>query len=192
MKEGLIRLTDEKDIFYDSIEKVYRYRMHCPNCGKVALNCQCYHDLDRLLGDIDDGIADYTCSAKCALLIGEWDELDEAMASAGLSKDLKTCLSQLTEAQSLEELKGYDIESVLMELYNRGSDIPISHLKNPTREEILEILWVMGDVKDILWNLGINYYPEPKDLTEEEASKVLDILTEDADFDYPSGEDCTI
>jgi len=23
MKEGLIRLTDEKDIFYDSIEKVY-------------------------------------------------------------------------------------------------------------------------------------------------------------------------
>lgn len=118
MKEGLIRLTDEKDVFYDSIEKVYRYRMRCPNCSKVGVNCRCYQDLDALLSDIGEGLADFTCSAKCALIIGDWDELDEAMQEAGL----------------------------------QGMEL--------------------------------------KDLTEEEADIVLEILIQDADFDYPSGVEC--
>ncbi len=118
MKEGLIRLTDEKDIFYDSVEKVYRYRVHCPNCGKVANNCQCYMHLERLLADIDGGLADFTCSAKCALLFGDWSELSEAMQEAGLH--------------------GKELE----------------------------------------------------DLTEEEADRILEILTADGDFDYPCGREC--
>jgi len=119
MKEGLIRITDEKDIFYDSVEKVYRYRMHCPSCGKVVPICRCYQDIEELLMNIDEGIANYTCSSKCTLLIGEWDEIDEAMQTLGL-------------------------------------------------------------------------YPDISELTEEQASQVLTILTENDDVDYPPGKDCTI
>ena len=121
MKEGLIRLKNEKNIFYDSIEKVYRYRMHCPMCGKIITPCQCYHDLYRLERDIDDGIADYTCSSKCSLMGNEWEELGEAMQAVGI---------------------------------------------------------------DNITNIA--------DLTEKQACAVLEILTENADFDYPGGEDCII
>lgn len=48
----------------------------------------------------------------------------------------------------------------------------------------------MGDAKDILWNNSIRYYPELKDLTESQASELLEILTADADFDYPHGDFC--
>ena len=119
MKEGLIRLTDERDIFYDSIEKVYRYRMHCPNCGITIKNCMCYHDLDRLLDDIDEGIADYTCSAKCALFLGEWDELGEAKQAA-----------------------------------------------------------------------GFGFHQNIQKISEKGCKRILEILTENADFDYPGGESC--
>ena len=192
MKEGLIRITGEKDIFYDSIEKVYRYRMHCPNCKKVISICRCYQDLDALLINIDDGIADYTCSSKCALNFGEWDELGEAMQALDLSRDLKECVSELSAQQLKESLRKYEIGSVLLELFNSNSEMPISHLKNPTRKEQEEILFVMGDVKDVLYDLDKSYYPDISELTEEQASQVLTILTEDGDFDYPQGEDCTI
>ncbi len=49
MREGLVRIKGEEDLFYDSIEKVYRYRMHCPRCGKIS-GCRCFHHLE----DIDD------------------------------------------------------------------------------------------------------------------------------------------
>ena len=78
MKDGFIRINDNNDIFYDSIEKVCRYRMHCSECEKLIPTCRCYHDLDCLLIDIEEGIADYTCSAKCCLVGGDWDELGEA------------------------------------------------------------------------------------------------------------------
>lgn len=192
MKDGLIRLTDEKDIFYDSIEKIFRYRMHCPNCGATISMCRCYFDLDRLLDDIDDDIADYTCSSKCALLLGEWDELPDAMQEAGFEKDLNECLNKLTDEQLRDELEGCSFESIANALIDKDSNIPISHLKHPSREEQLEILKAMGDLKDVLWNNDIDYYPDIKELTEEQAKKVLEILTEDDDFDYPGGEDCTI
>ncbi len=192
MKEGLIRITGEKDIFYDSFERVYRYRMHCPNCGKVISICRCYQDIDDLLMNIDDGIANYTCSSKCELLIGEWDEIGEAMQALDLSRDLKECVSEITDEQLKECLRDYEIGAVLIELYNNNSEMPISHLKNPTRAEQEEILFVMGDIKDVLWNLDRSYCPDISELTEEQASQVLTILTEDGDFDYPQGEDCTI
>ena len=102
MKDGLIRLTGEKDIFYDSVEKVYRYRMHCPGCGKAINNCMCYQNLDRLCRDIIDGIADYTCSAKCALMLGGWDDLDEAMQATGIQDH---GINDLTEEQAKKVLK---------------------------------------------------------------------------------------
>lgn len=190
MKEGLIRLTDEKDIFYDSIEHTYRYRQHCPNCGVLLPKCQCYSDLDELLGDIADNIADVCCSSKCCLLIGEWEELDEAMQEAGIESNLEDCLFKLTEEQVKETVNEYDLPSIVRELYEKDSNIPISHLRNPSYEEGLEIIKAMGDLKDILYNYDIDYYPKIKDLTELQASELLEILTADADFDYPHGDFC--
>jgi len=119
MKEGLIRITNEKNIFYDSIEKVYRYRQHCPNCSTIIDYCMCYSNLDLLYSDIDNGISEHTYSAKCALLAGDWDELPDAIEDMG---------------------------------YEKGKPI--------------------------------------KDLTEEEARKILEKLTFDFDGDYPHGDAC--
>ena len=112
MKDGLIRLKVNINIFYDSVIKQYRYRMHCPECGTEIQNgCRCYNDLDILLMDIDDGIADFTCSAKCCLARDDWDELGEAMQTAGLNIDYK----DLSEEQSQTVLDiltdGADFES---------------------------------------------------------------------------------
>lgn len=40
MRHGLIRITGQPDLFYDSIQKEYRYRLHCPRCGKES-GCWC-------------------------------------------------------------------------------------------------------------------------------------------------------
>ena len=187
-KQWLIKLTNEDNLFYDSEEKVYRYRMHCPHCGKVS-GCICYNDLETAELDVNE--VDVCCSAKCCLEGGEWDELDEALQAVGLEKDLKQLLSNLTDSQLKEAYKDYEISTIVDVLYALKSDIPLSHLKNPNKEEAIEIIIAMGDAKDILWNLGISYYPEIKDLSEEDARKVISILTEDADFDnYPRGDFC--
>lgn len=190
MKDGLIRLTNEKDIFYDSVEKVYRYRGHCANCG-IKLKCQCYEDLDLLLSDIDDDIADTCCSSKCCLLVGDWEELNDVMQSLGMQKDIRLLISNLTDEQIVKEVKGYELLSVLQTLYEHDSNIPVSHLKNPNRDEQIEIIMSMGTAKDLLWDIGVNYYPDIKDLSEEQAKRVLEILTEDVDWDLmPHGDAC--
>jgi hypothetical protein len=56
----------------------------------------------------------------------------------------------------------------------------------------MEILFVLGDVKEILTNNNIKYHPAIEDLNEEEATKVLDILRDDWDFDYPGGDECRV
>ncbi|WP_372855196.1 hypothetical protein [Pedobacter sp.] len=140
--------------------------------------------------NIDDGIADFTCSSKCALLLGEWDELDEAMQEAGLERDVNIALTELTSEQLSEEIKKYTIENVVIALVEKNSKIPMCHLKNLSHSEQLEILQAMGDVKDVLQSNNINIYPNIEDLTEEQAKKLLDILTENADFDTPSGDFC--
>ncbi|MFA4870874.1 MAG: hypothetical protein WC623_21935 [Pedobacter sp.] len=187
-KQWLIKIQD--NIYYDSEERVYRYKMHCPNCKQVISTCVCYTDLDTLLMNIDDGIADFTCSSKCALLLGEWDELDEAMQEAGLERDVNIALTELTSEQLSEEIKKYTIENVVIALVEKNSKIPMCHLKNLSHSEQLEILQAMGDVKDVLQSNNINIYPNIEDLTEEQAKKLLDILTENADFDTPSGDFC--
>ena len=187
-KRWLIKIED--NIFYDSENRLYRYRQHCPNCGVLIPKCQCYEDLDQLLGDIDDDIADVCCSSKCCLLSGEWNDIDEAMQEAGFERDINLALTELTDEQRIEAIKEYTLEGVFIALLEKGSEIPIGHLKNPSHSEQLEILRAMGDAKDILWNNDINIYPEIKDLTEDQASEILKILTADADFDYPHGDFC--
>jgi len=65
MKECLIRLTDEKDLFYDSEDRCYRYRMHCPYCGKYS-GCRCFPTLEKAENFAEDGM-NFLCSSMCFL-----------------------------------------------------------------------------------------------------------------------------
>ncbi len=65
MKENLIRLTDETDLFYDSEDRLYRYRMHCPYCGKYS-GCRCFPTLEKVEDFVENGM-NFLCSSKCFL-----------------------------------------------------------------------------------------------------------------------------
>lgn len=65
MKESLIRLTDEKNLFYDSEDKLYRYRMHCLYCGKYS-GCRCFNTLEKA-EDFIEGCMGFLCSSRCFL-----------------------------------------------------------------------------------------------------------------------------
>ena len=80
----------------------------------------------------------------------------------------------------------------MKKLLEQDSQFLLSQIKNPTHDERLEIIWIMGDVKDVLFENDIDYYPDCKDLTEEQAQEVLDFLTDGGEFDYPSGEECEV
>jgi len=86
MKDGFIRITDEKNLFYDSVNRVYRVRMHCPNCGKDS-GCRCFDTLGKAEGFIDDGIP-FVCSSKCSLksLVGDVgvDDIGDTMKEMGM------------------------------------------------------------------------------------------------------------
>ena len=47
MKEGLIKITDTDNLYYDSNTKQYKSKMHCPYCGKPS-GCWCYPDFDDI------------------------------------------------------------------------------------------------------------------------------------------------
>ena len=179
MRNGLIRITGEKDIFYDSIEKVYRYRMHCPNCHKVIPQCMCYNDIGKLMNDIDDGIADFTCSSKCALLMGDWDELDEAMQHGGICKDAN------------ELIKGISDEDIIIFLNKEFKSMNLKiKFDNYIRKDLLVVINENQLEDGLLEELDISKGKSIEELTEEEALKVLNILTDDYDGDYPSGDFC--
>ncbi len=51
MKEGLIKITGEDNLFYDSIKKEYKYRTHCPHCHKPT-RCWCYGEDEGYLDGV--------------------------------------------------------------------------------------------------------------------------------------------
>ena len=66
MKKNLIRITGEKNLFYDSEDKLYRCRMHCPYCGKDS-GCRCFDTLEKAEGFVENGTK-IICSSKCFLM----------------------------------------------------------------------------------------------------------------------------
>lgn len=86
MKEGLIKITGMDDVFYDSIERLYRYRMFCPSCGKYS-GCRCFPELEDAEFAYEEE-NDCTCSYKCSLIaiadFDGWDDVLLTMKSLGL------------------------------------------------------------------------------------------------------------
>ena len=86
MKENLIRLTGEKDLFYDSEDRLYRYRMHCPQCGKYS-GCRCFDELEKAENFAVEGM-NFLCSSRCFLksLIDDQgiDDIGDTMKEMGI------------------------------------------------------------------------------------------------------------
>lgn len=104
MKEGLVKLTDEDNIFYDSIEKMYRYMMHCPKCYKIS-GCRCFEDLEDAEEASTSGL-DFCCSSKCSIDMldsCEDERIKELMQELHIEKDIKD-LTEEDASLILEDL----------------------------------------------------------------------------------------
>ncbi len=97
MTKKFIKLTGEDNLFYDSIEKVYRYRMHCPICKKLS-GCQCFEDLeDAEYASILE--LDYYCTYKCTVMgviKHSTYDIDEIISSLEIKNDV----NNLTEEEA--------------------------------------------------------------------------------------------
>jgi len=90
--ESMIKVGD--NIFYDSLDRVYRYRMHCEICGRVS-GCRCFESLEEA-EDFSISGMDTMCSGKCYVvyMLNEDHELVEdtmkEMGTISLSDSLKS------------------------------------------------------------------------------------------------------
>lgn len=178
MKEGLIRITGERNIFYDSEERVYRYKMHCPQCGIKLDKCMCYNNIEVLHSDIDDGIADDTCSARCTLIIGEFDEITDVMEDMGFYRKASELIINIPDKDIKEYLEG---------ILGFGHKINFSE---QNRDQMLKILNENQLEEDIIEHFEIERGKSINELTEDEAKKVLELIRDDSDWDYPNGDFC--
>ena len=109
MKETLIRLTDEEDLFYDSEDRLYRYRMHCPQCGKYS-GCRCFDKLEKAENFAVEGM-NFLCSSRCFLnsMINDQgiDDIGDTMKEMGAVKWGLLTLQYVTYYISIWRLKWY-------------------------------------------------------------------------------------
>ena len=121
MNKYLIKITGEQDLFYDSEDRVYKYRMHCPYCSKES-GCRCFETLGKAEDFMDDSIG-FMCSNKCSLInfIDEFEEDDvrDTMKEMGIIWRLKWYIFKLTgrisENDAYEVLEIIDLDYDSME-----------------------------------------------------------------------------
>ncbi len=77
--DGHIKITGEDNLFYDSINNEYRYRMHCPYCGKVS-GCWCYGiDIDEVPMFDEDRANVYCCDVHFVVDVEECKEIADIL-----------------------------------------------------------------------------------------------------------------
>ncbi len=67
MKEGLVKIIGEDNLYYDSITKQYKSAMHCPQCGKYT-GRWCYPDFEST-PLWEEEYPNSPCSDRCFVLI---------------------------------------------------------------------------------------------------------------------------
>ena len=121
MQENLIRITGEQDLFYDGENRVYKYRMHCPYCGKPS-GCRCFETLGKAEDFMDDNIS-FMCSSTCSLInfiddFGE-DDVGDTMKEMGIIWRLKWYIFMLTgrisKSDAHEVINNMNLECDLVE-----------------------------------------------------------------------------
>lgn len=185
--EGAIKLTAEDNLFYDSIGKVYRYRMHCPQCKKPS-GCRCFPDLEEAeTATMED--CDYACSSKCAVIYSYENndaQIEEALQGLGFRRPIK----ELTEEETtliIPFLYTNEKDEVRDAIDFLEINKHISQLDHSDKMKIIEY-FEECDILDACDSLSIEMQKPIEDLTEEEAKKVLEMS--DIDFDSPNGESC--
>ncbi len=109
MQEYLIRITGERNLFYDSEDRLYKYRMHCPYCGKAS-GCRCFETIEEAEGFIDDATS-FMCSSTCTLIsfvddFGE-DDVRDTIKGMGFIWRLKWYIFKFTEY--ISEKDAYEV-----------------------------------------------------------------------------------
>lgn len=189
--EGIVKLTAENDLFYDSVEKLYRYRMHCPECGTIS-GCRCFPDLEEAeLATVSE--TDYACSSRCSLLYSYENsdgQIEEALQCIGFNRPIKDLTVQESEQIISFLYKDIDTRECIRDIID---DLEINkHVSQLSHEERIKILIQYDATEFSIIStcdlIGIEMQRPLESITEEEARKVLDIA--EIDFDCPDGDSC--
>lgn len=111
MKDGLIKITGEDHLYYDSITKQYKSTMHCPHCRKYT-GCWCYPDYESV-SLWDEEYPNACCSDRCFVL--------------GLISDMQDIADDLgiTIKPTMEEWNAHKIVKAYMaDMEQTDFDIP--------------------------------------------------------------------
>ena len=101
MKEGLIKITDTENLYYDSITKQYKFGMHCPYCGKHS-GCWCFPDFE-CIPLFEEEFPNTYCSDR-HFVLGESDSVEDIASEMGITIKL-----------TMEEWNASKIVKALME-----------------------------------------------------------------------------
>lgn len=97
MKEGIIKITDTDNLYYDSNTKQYKSRMHCPYCGKAS-GCWCYPDFDSVSMWDEDYPNVYCCNVH--FVLDQEDNIYELVEIAmGLGITIKPTMEEWNAAK---------------------------------------------------------------------------------------------
>lgn len=80
-REGIVKITDIDNLYYDSNTKQYKSKMHCPYCGKPS-GCWCYPDFEST-PMWDEDYPNIYCSDRHFVL--DSSEVNEIAAALGIT-----------------------------------------------------------------------------------------------------------
>lgn len=161
MINKFIKISGYDNLFYDSEEKVYRYRMYCSVCGKLS-GCRCFQELESAeLAEDNDSSS--LCSCRC-FLISYADEYSDEFIDWLRSGNLLS-VWDLTKIHLRNTVYGI---SDCTKIYRKMCEIIIKIIRIDTISVSPEFL--------------------AERLTEEQARCFCNSI--DTEFDYIGGESC--
>lgn len=109
MKNGLVKITGENNLYYDSTIKQYKFVMHCPLCGKYS-GCWCFPDFESI-PMWDEECPNTYCSDRCFVL--------------DLKEDLEDIAAELkiTIKPTIEEWTASKVVHAYLEEYLEDGDL---------------------------------------------------------------------
>lgn len=102
MKEGLIKIADTDNLYYDSNTRQYKSKMHCPYCGKPS-GCWCYPDFESTPMWEEDYPNVYCCDVH--FVLDSKGEINEIAAALGIT--IKPTMEEWNAAKIVKAVMEY-------------------------------------------------------------------------------------